>query len=173
MCVIGYGGVLACGDVCATVEGKGKVKSNTSSKLKKEKMAAVIEDDSSVRRWRVEVMCEGVGGFAVGVARKTTAYPFKSLGNRGDAWVLHSSGHLLYNRSQTLLGRCRGHGKGDHEVDSNEYGEGDVIEVHVRAGGELGFTINNEPLECGVVLPPGEYVLCCQPYMGGGARLLC
>ena len=103
----------------------------------------------------------------MGVARRDAAYPFKSLGNRGDAWVLHSSGHLLHNRSVTALSK---EGGGGGEVC--EYGEGDVVEVQVGAGGQLGFRVGGEEVRVRAVLPAGDYVLCCQPYMGGGGRLV-
>jgi hypothetical protein len=155
--------VLACKKHCAIVK-------EQDGKKRKQKNGSKINKTTTEERtiWRVQVMCEGVGGFAVGVASKNTAYPFKSLGNRGDAWVLHSSGHLLYNRSQTALERGR---DGERERGGGaEYGEGDVIEIEVWADGRLGFKINEEEVGTGVVLPPGEYVLCCQPYMGGGGQ---
>ena len=112
-------------------------------------------------------MCEGVGGFAAGVAMKNTPYPFKSLGNRKDAWVIHSSGILLHNRSQTSLlkGKCK--------TQTWEYGEGDIVDVVVEtSAGVLRFEINGKNVDREILLPAGEYVLCCQPYMGGAARLL-
>lgn len=180
-------------------------KGNGKGKGKPQSRPKAADASSSARgaaRWRVQVLCEGVGGFAVGVAAKRAYYPFKSLGNRPDTWVLHSSGLLLHNRKQTALpiqGReDGGERKGEREEGEAvvcEYGMGDVVEVEVEthqgegagagAAGKLWFRVMSKresetPRKTGessvrvgpVLLPAGEYVLCCQPYMGGGARLL-
>ena len=113
----------------------------------------------SVAVWEMEVLAEGVGGFAFGVTAAGTGKPFKSLGSRPDAWVLHSSGALLHNRAQTPLGPAA------------EYGAGDAVGVRVASSGALSFSLNGKVLPSGVELPTGKYLLCVQPYMGGAARL--
>ena len=77
----------------------------------------------------------------------------------------HSNGECLHNRSRTAL--CA----------NGECEEGDRLRVRVAAGGELSFfrngdLVSTEGAKGNPKLPPGKYVLCCQPYMGGAAQLL-
>ena len=54
------------------------------------------------------------------------------------------------------------------------YGDGDIIAVRVGADGCLDFSLDGQRswLRAGLVLAAGKYCLCCQPYMGGAARLM-
>ena len=147
----GYGAALARRDRGGTAE----VRRRSGGGAARGKGAA----DQSVVVWELEVLAEGVGGFAFGVTAAGTGKPFKSLGSRPDAWVLHSSGALLHNRTQTPLGPAA------------EYGAGDAVGVRVASSGALSFSLNGKVLPSGVELPSGKYLLCVQPYMGGAARL--
>jgi hypothetical protein len=124
--------------------------------------AAVISEKKSggkAATWSVEMLEEGKGGFSVGVCLANTNAPFKSMGKRPDSWVLHNSGLLLHNH-------------GESNWLENGYSVGDVIEIKLSAIGELSYTINDALVQTTVIVPPGKYVLCCQPYMGGACRLL-
>jgi hypothetical protein len=110
------------------------------------------------KTWALKILCEGVGGFAFGVARTNASKPFKSLGNRADCWVLHSTGELLHNRHRTNL--------------SLGYAAGDVVQVKVGDKGDLSFIVGDEEVKTSIILPQGKYVLCCQPYMGGAASIV-
>ena len=143
----GYGGVLA------KWEGSGAAEVRVAAK---KKSAKGVKCDVEYA-WGLEVLAEGVGGFAFGLAAANTSKPYKSLGNRPDAWVWHSSGFMLHNRKTKKV--------------AGEYGVGDAVGVHLSSAGHLRFSLNGKLLDSGVVLPEGKYTLCCQPYMGGGARL--
>ena len=124
--------------------------------------------DEGARKWRVEVLHRGTGGFAVGLAKASWKGPFKSLGSSDNSLgVYHSSG--VFKR----LGV-------DKESYAPEYSEGDVVGVEVKVKGkvsEVVFELNGERVGRGrpVNVPAkcaGDYVLAVQPYMGGAARLL-
>ena len=110
----------------------------------------------------MEVLREGVGGFAVGVASNRLAVrPFKSLGNSAGAWVLHSRGELLHDRR--VLGTAE------------PYAAGDVLSVQLSERRELSFALNGVSLAgCGAKLEreAAGYSLAVQPYMGGAARIV-
>ena len=127
--------------------------------------------------WTVRAVRFGVGGFAVGVVKRSMPSPFKSLGRSEHAIaVFHSSGRLE-----------QGAGKNPRDFGSG-YDEGDLVEVVLRpmaAGTKPGaakaaagrqhdviFLLNGEQIgvaASGVV--PDSVVLAVQPYMGGVALL--
>ena len=111
--------------------------------------------------WAVEVLHQGVGGFAIGVASASDmCKPFKSLGNQPTCWVWHSSGTVMHNRTRSK------------ENEARAYGVGAKLSVQVDAGGRVVCTRDGTPVDLPFpLLPLGKYVLCCQPYMGGAAQL--
>ena len=110
--------------------------------------------------WRVDFLRAGVGGFGVGVADVRLPFPYKSLGNQPLSWIWHMNGECLHNRTRVSLPK-------------GEFEEGDTLGVTLSPSGELGLIRNGARTggSKAPVLPPGKYVLCCQPYMGGAARL--
>lgn len=114
----------------------------------------------SSTKWTIQVISEGVGGFSVGICAVSSQGPYKSMGNRPDSWVLHSSGQLLHNRSAKAVKGCEG-----------GYIAGDIVEIEVSVKGELIFKVNDTPCQTNVIIPTGKYVLCCQPYMGGICKI--
>ena len=53
-----------------------------------------------------------------------------------------------------------------------EYDVGSTLGVEVSGTGELRFVTGRGRRVGGASLPPGKYVLCCQPYMGGAASIV-
>lgn len=151
----GYGGVMT-----ASVDIKSRKKTDTVGN--NGHVAEVKSSSKAIKEttWTLKVLCEGVGGFSCGVSLVNAGRPFKSLGNRPDCWVLHSSGQLMHNRHRKDL--------------SISYEADDIIQVKVTSAGKLKFILSRSSTEvdAGVTLPNGKYVLCCQPYMGGAAALV-
>jgi hypothetical protein len=144
----GYGAVLASGSgsgVATVVKG-------------------ALCKDSDGQSWRVRVLRRGVGGFAIGVATINASKPFKSLSNRPDSWVVNSSGMFCHDRKEvSVTGRPDG---------GCLFDDGDLLRLDVSVTGVLSLSVNQNTKVRVSVLPPGKYVLCCQPYMGGVARLV-
>ena len=120
----------------------------------------------SCLRWAVRAVRLGVGGFAVGLVKRSMKAPYKSIGRSEHAIaVYHSSGQL------------EGDGKEARSFGA-EYGAGDVIEVVLRPAAkrahDVVFLLNGA--EVGIAargvpgLPDGA-LLAVQPYMGGVALL--
>lgn len=111
-------------------------------------------------QFRVAVVKEGVGGFAVGIAGAGFRKPFKSIGRHNLGWMLHSSGSVWHNGKERE-GWCK------------PFGEGDIIGVELR-NGCLSFSINNETQ--GVAFRQIHRAFgfspAVQPYMGGVAECL-
>ena len=141
----GYGAILACSQKSEGYIIVGKKPSSSGTAV----------------RWSIEVLTEGTGGFAVGVCLANAKGPFKSMGNRPDSWVLHSSGNLLHNRTSVSLKSCQ-----------NGYSAGDTIDIILTSEGELEFKICEKEIYANIVVPSGKYTLCCQPYMGGVGRII-
>jgi hypothetical protein len=155
---------LELSESCLTVAttgcaGYGGVLTNTKDSIKW-CQSKLNTSTNVITRWKIKVLSLGIGGFAVGVAFSNLSAPIKSLGNRPDSWVLHSSGHLMHNR------KCI------HSIENCCINADDEIEVIINAKGVLLFNINGTEYNTAVTLPYQNYVLCCQPYMGGAARLL-
>ena len=110
--------------------------------------------------FRVAVVKEGVGGFAVGIAGAGFRKPFKSIGRHTLGWMLHSSGSVWHD-GKKREGWCK------------SFGVGDIIGVELR-NGCLSFSINNETQ--GVAFREIDrasgYFPAVQPYMGGVAECL-
>lgn len=139
--------------------GYGGVMAKSSGKNQTSHFAEVISTKKAIgKTWALRILCEGVGGFAFGVALSSASKPFKSLGNRPDCWVLHSSGEILHNRHRTNI--------------SLPYAAEDTVQVKVDDNGTLSFIVEADEVKTNVVLPQGKYILCCQPYMGGAATIL-
>lgn len=152
----GYGAVLtsAAKDNDVAVVEKGKTNFNSSTKAPKS--------------WKLRVLRQGVGGFAVGVASAKANKPFKSLSNRPDCWVVNSLGMFCHNRKEVPVSDVDLEGSGGYMYDAD-----DTVQICLSRTGTLSVSVNGGDNLCLCErLPPGKYVLCCQPYMGGVARLL-
>lgn len=157
----GYGAVLASATKSCDI-------ATVEAPMRGAKAGAFL--NTSTKSWSIRVLRQGVGGFAVGVANTNARKPFKSLSNRPDSWVVTSAGLFCHNRKEVPVSGV------DLEGGSYLYDEGDAIQINVTSLGLLSLSINNGPLiplpVAGGGLPPGKYTLCCQPYMGGVAKLL-
>ena len=113
--------------------------------------------------WKVECVKLGVGGSAIGLAKQSWKGPYKSLGTT-ENFVLgayHASGNFLSGRCEYPYGP--------------PYGPGDIIGITIGPNsGTVEFSLN------GVSLGPvpvkvskkTDYLLACQPYMGGIIRII-
>ena len=71
----------------------------------------------------------------------------------------------------------RGGGSSGEQNGSSAYEEGDVIGIYIAAAGGVTTLYKNGAVaqSCSRRFPnllAGNYVLCCQPYMGGAGRLV-
>jgi len=80
------------------------------------------------------------------------------------AWMWHATaGDLMHNRTRSTL-----------KIGESE--EGATLSITIHPNGHMFFNKKGARVGPSVapvaILPKGRYVLCCQPYMGGAARIL-
>lgn len=131
----------------------------------KEHDEAVISSkgtECTSQTWNIIVLKIGVGGFAIGVTsiKPLPSVPFKSLSNRNDCWMFHANGAIIHNRK--IIKQLS---------EKDMYDADDIIRVTIT-NNVCTFYINNIPIGYELKLPVGSYVLCCQPYMGGGCYII-
>jgi hypothetical protein len=136
------------------------------------------------RFWLVRAKRFGVGGYAVGAARRSMKKPFKSIGKHPDALVWHSSGIIMRNRKTLRMSGPHGGekssksgdgtscGKSSEEGNDGGFEEGDVVGVELLKN-TVAFHLNGEMVgSVDFVGAADECVLAVQPYMGGVAEML-
>lgn len=136
--------------------------------------AAFLKPGCNIRYWEIELITLGVGGFSIGLARAAWQGPYKSLGNvdvLNVAGVYHSNGSFYCNRKEYVL-------------FGPTFKQGDVLTVQLSDSNEITFFLNKKfiniaPVETKFISTTksskkqiDSYVLACQPYMGGVARII-